>query len=341
MDGWSLQMVLKEVFELYESFSSGRDITTAAGRPYRDYIAWLRQQDISQAETFWRQMLKGFTTPTTLRLERHHGNGNGNGNGNGRPHHDDDGFDKQSIQLTEETTVALQALARQHQLTLNTFVQGVWALLLGHYGGAQEAVFGVTVSGRPAELAGVEEIVGLFINTLPIRFKVSPEMEILEWLKDAQAQAVELRQYEHTPLADAQRWSEVARGLPLFESIVVFENYPFERDMQERASGIRIDNVRTVDWNNFPLCVTVAPGAELNIEIKHQRRRFAANDMAWLAQQFESLLRTIVEQPQARLLTLNERLVEADRQQQTDREADYRNNLRQQLRSVRRQRVDG
>jgi non-ribosomal peptide synthetase component F len=320
---------------LYESFSLGRDTSQSTGRPYSEYIAWLQRQDTSHAETFWRQMLRGFTTPTTTGLERIKGNGNGNGNGHAR-YVDEGGFDKQSIQVSEETTGALQALARQHQLTLNTFVQGVWAILLSHYGGALDTVFGVTVSGRPAGLAGVEEIVGLFINTLPLRIKLSPEAGVLQWLKQVQEQLVEVRQYEHTPLVEVQRWSDVARGLPLFESIVVFENYPFDRDMQERASGIKIADVRTVDWNNFPLCLTATPGAGLNIEIKHDRRRFASDDIARLAQQFELLLGAIVEQPQAKLCTLSERLVEADRQNKLTREVDYQNNLRRKLQNIRR-----
>jgi amino acid adenylation domain-containing protein/non-ribosomal peptide synthase protein (TIGR01720 family) len=324
MDGWSLSIVFQQVFELYRSLSSGSETAPARSRSYREYISWLQQQDLSQSEDFWRQTLKGFTTPTAIGLKPVSSNGNSNGS-----------FDNQNIQLAEETTAVLQALARRRQLTLNTFIQGAWAILLGHYSKTHDVVFGVTVSGRPAALPGVEEIVGLFINTLPLRIKLSPELAILDWLQQVQQQLVDLRQYEYAPLVDVQRWSDVSHGVPLFESIVAFDNYPFDHDMLERAADVKIGNVHIVNWNNFPLSLVATPGATLNVEVKYERHRFAADDAAWMAQQFESLLRTIAEQPQAKLLTLTEKLAEADQQRQLNREANYQDNLRRSLRRTR------
>jgi non-ribosomal peptide synthase protein (TIGR01720 family) len=329
MDGWSLSIVLKEVFELYASISNGSDVAQTRSRSYRDYIFWIQQQDFSETETFWRELLKGFTTPTTIAARPLNANGNANGHISGS------GFGNLDFQLAEETTAAMQSLARNNQLTLNTIVQGVWAIFLGHYSGTHDTMFGVTVSGRPAALAGVEQIVGLFINTLPLRVKLSPDAGIVDWLKRVQQQSVELRQHEHTRLVDVQRWSEVSRSLPLFESIVAFDNYPFEHEMLEIASDIKIANVRTIDWNNFPLSIVAAPGAKLNLQIKYERNRFAASEIAWIAQQIESVLLVIIEQPHAKLLTVMQKLVAADQQRQTSQEADYQNNLRRRLQRTR------
>ncbi|RMF26124.1 MAG: non-ribosomal peptide synthetase, partial [Chloroflexi bacterium] len=142
MDGWSLPILLQEVLAFYEAFRQGRDLYLPPSRPYRDYIVWLKKQDMARAEAFWRRLLKGFTAPTPLTVDRRPA-----GDGDGSPPEETD-YRKLDILLSAETTAALQALARQHQLTLNTLVQGAWALLLSRYSGEDDVVFGATVSGR-------------------------------------------------------------------------------------------------------------------------------------------------------------------------------------------------
>src|SRR6185369_7293505 len=137
-------------------------------------------------------------------------------------------YAEQRVKLSEAATSGLQQLARREELTLNTIVQGAWGLLLSRYSGAEDVVFGAVVSGRPAELRGVEQMLGLFINTLPVRVRVRGELKVVEWLRELQAEQVELRQYEYSPLVAVQGWSEVERGRSLFESILVFENYPVD-----------------------------------------------------------------------------------------------------------------
>ncbi|NEQ28113.1 MAG: non-ribosomal peptide synthetase, partial [Microcoleus sp. SIO2G3] len=164
IDGWSNATIFKEVFDCYKAFSNGQDIYLEPIRSYRDYIIWLQQQNLPQAEAFWRQLLKGFTAPTQIWV----------GKGSGRLLTSKDGNNQENIKFSAETTAALQFLAQQHQLTLNTLVQGAWALLLSRYSGHEDVVFGTTTSGRPPALAKAESMVGLFINTLPVRVQVSP-----------------------------------------------------------------------------------------------------------------------------------------------------------------------
>src|SRR5919204_2132780 len=167
-------------------------------------------------------------------------------------------YEEQRLRVPAEVTGRLQALARAQRLTLNTLVQGAWAVLLARYSGEDEVVFGATVSGRPAELAGVEAMVGLFINTLPVRVQVPPEAQLLPWLAELQAGQVEREQYAYSPLVAIQGWSEVPRGVPLFESLVVFENYPVDAALIEQSQGLKFRNIRAVERTNYPLTVAAA-----------------------------------------------------------------------------------
>src|SRR5687768_7447943 len=164
-------------------------------------------------------------------------------------------------------TIVLNAAARRHQLTLNTVVQGAWSILLSRYSGDEEVVFGTTLAGRPAELRGVEEMVGVFINTLPMRVRINEGERVSEWLRGLQAEAVEMRQYEYSPLLDVTKWSEMPRGTPLFENIFVFENFPVtvkNSSASEQESQIpTIEDAAYSRRANYPLMVMVTPGKEL------------------------------------------------------------------------------
>ncbi|HEX8651125.1 MAG TPA: non-ribosomal peptide synthase/polyketide synthase [Pyrinomonadaceae bacterium] len=316
LDGWCLSLLLKEVFAFYEAFSLGQDLRLKRSRPYRDYIAWLRQQNLSQAETFWREALKGFTAPTPLVVDRVASDSSEPETIHG----------EQQVRLSADATARLQRLSRASQLTLNTLVQGAWALLLARYSGEEDVVFGSTVSGRPAALAGVEEMVGLFINTLPVRAQVAPADSLLSWLKKLQAWQTELRQYEYSPLVEVQGWSEVPRGLPLFESILVFENYPVDASALKRGGDLEVRQIRSFERTNYPLAVMVAPGSELLLKILYDGSRFDGDTISRMLGHFQTLLEGIVAAPEARLSSLP-LLTEAERSQLlyewNDTDADY------------------
>src|SRR5262249_19828580 len=137
-------------------------------------------------------------------------------------------YAEQLLQLSTALTAALGAFARQHHVTMNTLVQGAWALLLSRYSGEDDVLFGGTVSGRATAFPGVEAIVGLCINALPVRVHVSRESALIPWLQRLQAEQVEREQYTCSPLVEIHGWSDVPRNMPLFESLVVFENYPLD-----------------------------------------------------------------------------------------------------------------
>lgn len=260
LDGWSMRLVLKEVFAIYEALCSAQVPELKYPRPYKDYITWLQQQDLSKAEFFFTQELKGFTEPTCLPVERDMGNR-------------EEGYRQEQIALSEATTTALQRIARTHNLTLNTVVEGAWALLLNRYSCEEDIVFGATVTCRPASLNGIEDAVGLFINTLPVRVQVKSNDLMLPWLQALQAKQVEMREYEYSPLVQINKWSEVPSGQPLFESIIVFENHPLDVALIEEAS-LKLRNAQYLERSNYPLAVVVVPEEQLQLIIIYDNTRF-------------------------------------------------------------------
>jgi condensation domain-containing protein len=305
LDGWSAAAVRKEVFAFYEAACHGKELLIPKPRPYREYIAWLRQQDMFEAESFWRKTLEGFTTPTSLIMDRDPGN----------VADPEDNRGHARLRLSKEITGRLHTLAQQHQLTINTIVQGVWALMLSRYSGRLDVVLGAVVSGRPTSLLGIEKMVGLFMNALPVRVRVKPDEALIGWLVKLQGELVDLRQYEHSPLAQVQRWSEVPRGTPLFETIFVFDNYPVEKIMAERESSLEIRNYVSFEKTNYPITVVVAPMEELGLRISYYRSRFEVTDIERMLTHFESLLTNIAFQPEVQLKTLYGMLDELERQQ--------------------------
>ena len=137
-----------------------------------------------------------------------------------------------------------------------TLVQGAWSLLLQRYSGDEDVVFGEVVSGRPADLAGVEEMMGVFINTLPVRVHMTSESLLLPWLGELQERQVESHQYEHTPLVQVQRWSEIPAGTSLFDSLLVYENYPMDRTLTERGGTVKVEDLLVVQAANYPITMT-------------------------------------------------------------------------------------
>jgi amino acid adenylation domain-containing protein len=285
MDGWSSQIIIKEALGFYEAFCSGRELYLEPPRPYRDYIAWLQGQDLSAAEDFWRRSLAGVSSPTPLPL--------GVGSSTARYATDQ----VRHTYLSAPSMEALQSFARERGLTLNTLVTGAWALLLSHYSGARDVVFGATVSGRTSELAGIESMTGLYINTLPVRARVSPEVRLASWLQDLQAVQVETRQYEYSSLVDIQRWSDAPRGIPLFQTILVFENYPMKvtsNDSTANHYNLKFGAPQVSDSTNYPLMAMAIPGASLELRIVYDSRWYNAAAAGRILSHFQSLLEGMV-----------------------------------------------
>ncbi|MBR0667604.1 amino acid adenylation domain-containing protein, partial [Roseomonas hellenica] len=274
-DGWSSARLIGEILGTYY----GQPLPAAPAR-YRDYIAWLQTRDRQAAEQFWRGQLRGLDAPTLLATSLAAAPA---GEGHAMCH----------TRLDEAETERLRAFARRERITLNTLIQGVWALLLRRYTGQQTVSFGATVAGRPAALPGVEETVGLFINTLPVVLRPEPDAAVGDWLRAVQAQNLALREFEETPLYDIQGWAGYA-GQPLFDSIIVFENYPADRGLQQRAERpLRFANLTTIDVTNYPMDLSVLVDTTLVVEYTYMLSHFSAAQAEQIREQFEHLLHSL------------------------------------------------
>ncbi|QLE40502.1 non-ribosomal peptide synthetase [Nostoc sp. C052] len=292
LDGWSYLLVLNDVIEIYEAYCQGQDAPLRNGSCFKDYIKWLKQQDLSKAEEFWRQQLNGVKEPTPLT------NLYPNNLSNLEERYEDI-----QISLSEGITRNLDSLARQHHLTMNTIVQGVWAILLSHYSGKNNVIYGCTTSGRPVDLEGSESMVGEMVNTLPVHVKIDLDEYLLSWLQQLQTQLIELREYEYYPLVDIQKCSKVLGNMPLFESFVVFENQKTGNFLQEWGS-LNISEQTSYYKTNYPLNIVGYPGSELTIGINYDFRRFDAATIMNILEHLKILLEGIVTNPQVRLKEL-------------------------------------
>jgi amino acid adenylation domain-containing protein/non-ribosomal peptide synthase protein (TIGR01720 family) len=302
LDGWSAAQVFDEVCERYAALTSGRRPQVPERAPFADYLRWLAGQDAARAEQYWRATLAGFPAPTELPRDR-------------RPAEAHRASSSESVKLVLDSGVSAR-LRRQAQaagLTVNTVMQGAWALLLSRYGGGDDVVFGTIVSGRPADLAGVTSMVGLFINTLPTRVRIDGSRPVLEWLGEVQAAQSEDRRHEFVSLAQLQTWSEVPGGTSLFDSILVFENYPLDADAAGRH-GLTVEAERDVEPTNYALAVVVEPGEELAVHLDYDPAAFDEATVAGLGASLETLLTAMAADPDRRLADLPLLQAEAGRE---------------------------
>ncbi|AOX04306.1 hypothetical protein BJP34_14360 [Moorena producens PAL-8-15-08-1] len=292
MDGWCLPIIIKELLSYYEFCNQGNRGNLPPVRPYQDYILWLQQQNQAEAEEFWRQSLEGFTAPTPLVVERTQQKGVQNSSS----------YQEQQITLGQTTTKALRSLVMDHRLTMATLVQAAWALLLSRYSGKSEVLFGVTVSGRPGDLLGVEKMVGLFINTLPLRVQAHSQAQLIPWLQQLNQKQLQLQGYSYSPLVEIQRLSKIPTGVALFQSILAFENYPIDSSWQEWSSNLKIADMDSFSQTNYPLTVTAALINEtLGVKISYDTSRFEADTITRMLGHLQTLLEAMVANPNIEL----------------------------------------
>ncbi|SFW84543.1 amino acid adenylation domain-containing protein, partial [Pseudomonas sp. NFACC09-4] len=305
MDAWCISLVTVDFLKVYEALCNDRTPELKSPRPFRDYIQWLQRQDAGKAEQFWRGQLQGLSAPTPLTVD----------NGVSRDRYTDAVLvDDQLIHLDEQQTQALATFCRQRRITANTFFQGVWSLLLSRYSGQRDVVFGVTVAGRPADLTGVAEMIGLFINTLPLRVSVDPDAALGNWLQALQGLNVDMRDFEHTPLTDIQGWSDFPRGETLFDSILVFENAPIDEQILEGGFQFSLEGMDHSVHTHYGLTVVILPGEQLGIRVSYDRERFDAATVQRLLGHIASLVHSMLAAPDAPLGSF-ELLAPQERQQ--------------------------
>ncbi len=280
LDGWSSAIVLDELWHYCAKYRK-HDFPYGSPPAFKKYIAWLqaKPQD-EKTKTFWSSYLKGFNKTTDLALANNHKPPTKSRN-------------QVFFCLSQAETQSLTESAKLHRLTLNTLVQAAWANLLQRYSGDMDIVFGTTVSGRPAELEGVETMVGLFINSLPVRAKFDVKSKLLTWLLGLQDHLVQTRRYENAALADIKQWSELAPSAPLFNTLTVFENYPPNRILSEQELGFSYSAPEYLEQSHYPLALLVVPGDEITLMFNYDTRHFSKGKITQLSSHVKNLLTNI------------------------------------------------
>ncbi len=291
IDAWCRSLLIENFFAIYSALLESRDPALPPAPPYRDYIAWLNQQDLEISRQWWRKTLSDFDAPTQIASDRpllreHAGDSGGMQVGDCYSH------------LSAESSQQLQTLARQQQLTVNTFAQAAWALVLRRLSGQRDVLFGVTVAGRPTHLPALQQTVGLFINSIPLRVRfpdLGEDCAVGDWLQQILAHNLELRDHEHLSLVDIQHCSEVPKGEPLFDSLFVFENAPVEVSVLDRARQFNASSDSGRTHTNFPLTAVCYPGDRLGLHISYDQRYFERATVEAILDEFQRLLLALVD----------------------------------------------
>ncbi|CAM02313.1 non-ribosomal peptide synthase protein (TIGR01720 family)/amino acid adenylation domain-containing protein [Saccharopolyspora erythraea NRRL 2338] len=266
-DGWSEGLFLRELFTLYDR----PDAELPAPGSYRDYLAWLGRQDNDLAVRAWRHALSGLDEPTLL-----------------GPSSSEPAIPEQlRVQLPEELCERLRRTAREHGLTLNTVLNAVWGLVFSSAVGRNDVVFGSTVSGRPADIPDVENIIGMFLNTVPVRVTLDPTESLLELLRRIQSQRAELMPHDYVGLGVLQRETGHAR---LFDSLYVLQNFADESGFERLREKFGISSVGSVDATHYPLTLVVTPAARLGVMLAYRPDVIAHGDAQAMLERFTSLL---------------------------------------------------
>jgi amino acid adenylation domain-containing protein/non-ribosomal peptide synthase protein (TIGR01720 family) len=287
MDGWSNAQLLAEVIQHY---ADGQSLPAPSGQ-YRDYLGWLQQQSAAAGEQFWKAALAPLEAPTLLAEAL-------------RPPVGAEGTEEYRVSLDTCSTQRLAEFARQQKVTLNTVLQTAWSLLLQRYTGQDCVVFGATVAGRSAPLPGIEEQLGLFINTLPLVCAMKPDQTVSQWLGELQGLNLAMREFEHVPLYDIQGWAG-QQGSALFDSLLVFENFPVAEALKQGApAGLSFDNLHNHERTHYPLTLGIELSEGLSLDFSYDAARFSAAQVVQLSANLQHLLTQLVASPNAALGSL-------------------------------------
>ncbi|MBO9203417.1 MULTISPECIES: non-ribosomal peptide synthetase, partial [Niastella] len=282
LDGWSTPVVMREFLEVYESLLAGLSAPAQREDRYEDYILYINRRDRFAEEAYWRDYLDGIEAATLLPFIHSTERTKGVGTHLAEP-----------LRLDVRQTDAIQQYARQHRITVNTLMQGVWAYLLSRYTGKDEVMFGVVVSGRPEELPDIEERVGLYINTLPLRYTCTGNQSATTWLQQLQAQQVKSRKHQYAGLNDIQSWTDI-RG-DIFDSIMVFENYPVNKIIAEKKWSLQVQDTVFDERSNYPLNIVITENDEIDILFRYNAAVLDTYYAKQIRDQFQHILLQLVD----------------------------------------------
>jgi amino acid adenylation domain-containing protein/non-ribosomal peptide synthase protein (TIGR01720 family) len=281
VDGWSAAVVLREVASFYRTAD---DSALPDPVPYARYLNWLAARDRADDERYWTGELSGMERPTPIWSTSPRSRS---------------GATVERAEVDTDLVAGLTALCRRHRVTLGTVLQAAWALVLHRYSGDRDVVFGLTALGRPPEIPGMESLVGMFINTVPLRITVDDRASVGEWLRDVQRRQVRTREHEHCALVDVRRHSGVPAGDPLFHSVFVFDHFAAADDDEQDGLRFVPRPGETVPRTGVPLVVEPSLGRDLVVRIYAEREYVDDFVVAGLLRHYLQVLRSLADGPEA------------------------------------------
>jgi len=290
IDGWSGPLIIKDVLKIYNKLIEGEDPISNKVPSYRSYINWLDAQDLVKAQTYWRDYLTGFNEPSYLNFEK-----------SVSPLIKDDIHQSPICEyrksLSKSQTNKIKQFSKDHHFTLNTIVQCAWSMLISYYTHLNDIVFGITVSGRSIELNGIDEMVGLFINTLPVRIKLLETDTILFLLKRLQQNTLLAHQYAYAPLVKIQACSDLGKSQALFDHVLAFENYPINYQDNESQKSLGFKKVNGIEKTEYALTLAVLPGEQLSFIVSYCENKFDKASIVQLVNHLQNFLYLVINDP--------------------------------------------
>ena len=281
IDGWSLPLLVQEIFAGYYGHR------LPAPLPYRRFVAWLADQDVDAARGAWATLLAGVDTPTLI----------------GPPGRTISGPRAEAtVEVSEQLTQALSELARTHQTTVNTVLQAVWAVLLASRTGQRDVVFGSTVSGRPDDIAGAESMIGLLINTVPVRARIGATTTVAELVAALQRDHNATLEHQHLALQEVHRLTGHEQ---LFDTLFVYENYPLDADAELAADGLTVTDIVNREYNHYPLAVQAIPGERLRLRIEYDTEVVPAAAIDALIEHHHRIMTAATSDPAQRVSSID------------------------------------
>ncbi|MEV4886450.1 amino acid adenylation domain-containing protein [Chitinophaga ginsengisegetis] len=284
MDGWCIGIIVRDFKEVYTRMLSGESISMGMVTPYSRYIEWLERRNKNESAAYWKEYLRGYTQQADLP-------------GKALRISESSSYTIVTHQapISAELTRSIESLSAKMGVTINTIFKVAWGIMLGRYCNLDDVVFGTVVSGRPGEIAGVESMVGLFINTVPVRIILDNAAVVEELLKDTQQQDLVANLHHYYPLSEIQGANEL--GSRLFTHIMAFENYPLDEDVKNISDGLSITAVETYEKTNYDLWVTIYPGKDILLKISYNSNAYADEMIRNMLHHLQQVLSRMVAAP--------------------------------------------
>jgi len=291
MDGWGLGIFLNDFIKIYYSLRAKQPVELPVAYPYSRFIRWLQKQDKEKAYNYWKSYLEGYDEKAVLPQIKRHGT--------------QEEYRQEEIifSLGEHLTNAVIDLSKKRLITVSTLFQTVWGILLQRYNNREDVVFGAVVSGRPAEIAGIENMLGLFINTVPVRVKNVGEESFSELAGRVQKSANRSNTYEYYPLPDIQAENTLKQNL--LDHIIIFENYPIAEEINKFAGdevlGFVVKDVKSFEQTNYYFNITVIPGKTLDIHIRYNGVVYDRELVKGIRGHLENIIKQVIENPDVKV----------------------------------------